>query len=95
LEAEWNVYIEEDKSLYFHGRSLKIKMNNSSDSKDMSSLPLMDVCEIMLVVNNDYRPDCPWKMPDFDDDDQPRCTLNSISIGDNYELDEVEFEGCV
>jgi hypothetical protein len=93
LETEWNDYIEEYKSLCFYGRSRKRNMNNSTDSKDMPSLPSMDVCEIMLV-DNDYQPDCPWKMPDFDDDDQPRCTLNKVSIGDN-QLDDVEFEGGV
>ena len=70
-------------------------MNNSTDSEDMPSLPSMDVCETMLVNNDYYQPDCPWKMPDFDDDDQPRRTLNRVSMGDNYELDGVEFEGGV
>jgi hypothetical protein len=93
LETEWNDYIEEYKSLYFYGRSRKRKMQNSTDSKDMPSLPSMDVSEIMLVDDDDYQPDCPWKMLDFDDDEQPRGTLNRVSRGNNYELDEVEFEG--
>jgi hypothetical protein len=95
LEAEWSDYIEDYKSLNFYGRSRKRKMNNSTDSEDMPSLPSMDVCETMLVNNDYYQPDCPWKMPDFDDDDQPRRTLNRVSMGDNYELDGVEFEGGV
>jgi hypothetical protein len=70
-------------------------MNKSTDREDMPSLPSMDVCEIMLVDDDDYQPDCPWKMPDFDDDDQPRCTLNRVSLGNYYESDEVEFEGGV
>jgi hypothetical protein len=69
LEAEWSDSIEECKSLYFNGRSRKRKMNNSTDSKDMPSLPSIDVCEIMLVEDDDYQPDCPWKMLGFNDDD--------------------------
>jgi hypothetical protein len=75
LEADWKGYIEEYESLYFCGKSRKRKRNNSMDQRDMPTLPSMDACQIMLVNDDDYQPDCPWKMSDFDDDDQPRHTL--------------------
>ncbi len=61
MESEWNDYIEEYYLLYFFGRSRKRKLNDGTDPKDMPSLPTMDVSEIMLVDNEDYQPDCPWK----------------------------------
>jgi len=92
LESEWNDYIEEYNSLCFSGRSRKRKLNNSTDPKDMPSLPTMDVSEIMLVDDEDYQPDCPWKTFDYNDDDKPRKNLNRVSYG-NDDLDDEEIEG--
>ncbi len=92
LESEWNDYFEEYNLLYFSGRSRKRKLNNGVDPKDMSSLPTMDVSEIMLVDDEDYQPDCPWKTFDYNDDDKPRKNLNRVSYG-NDDLDDEEIEG--
>jgi hypothetical protein len=69
----------------------KRKRNNSSDREDMPSLLSMDVSEIILVDGDEYQPDCPWRMSDFNDDDQPRHTSNRFSLGNYYDLDEGEF----
>ncbi len=92
MESEWNQYIEEYKSLYFSGRSRKRKLNDGTDHEDMPSLPTMDISEIMLVDDEDYQPDCPWKTFDNDDNDKPICNLNRVSYG-NDDQDDGEIEG--
>jgi hypothetical protein len=72
LGSEWNNYIEEYNLLYFPGRSRKRKLSDGTDPKDMPSLPTMDVSEIMLVDDEDYQPDCPWKTFDNNNNDKPR-----------------------
>jgi len=84
LESEWNEYIEEYKLMYFSGKgSRKRKSTNGTNPQEMPTLPSMDVSEIMLVDDEDYEPDCPWKMFDNDDDHRPRQNLNRVSYGNN------------
>ncbi len=78
--------------MYFFGRSRKRKLNNGTDPKDMPSLPTMDVSEMMLVDDEDYHPDCPWKTFDNNDNDEPRQNLNRVSY-DNDDWDDREIEG--
>jgi hypothetical protein len=60
----------------------------------MPFLLSINASEIMLVDNDDYQPDCPWKTSDFDDDEETRHTLNrGVSVGNNYDLDKGEFKG--
>jgi hypothetical protein len=94
LESEWNDYIEEYNLLYFSGRSRKRKLNNGMDPEDMPSLSTKNVSEMMLVNNEDYQPDCPWKMFDNNEIDEPRQNLNRVSYG-NDKWDNGEIEGCV
>ncbi len=56
-------------------------MNDGTDPKDMPPLATMNVSEIMLVDNEDYQPDCPWKTFDNNDNDKPRRNLNRVSHG--------------
>ncbi len=73
--------------MYHFGRSRKRKLNNSTDQEDMPALPSMNVSEIMLVDDNDYQPDYPWKTYDFNDDDLSIQNLNRVSFGNNDDLD--------
>jgi hypothetical protein len=84
LEAEWNVYIEDNNSLYFYQRSRKRKLSYSTDSEEMPPLPPpMQALEIRLNDNDDYMPDCPWKQYEFDYDSSSDQCINKISIGGN------------
>jgi hypothetical protein len=58
----------------------------------MLSLPRIDVSEIMLVDNEGYQPDCPWKTFDNNDNAKPRQNLNKVSFGNN-DWDDREIEG--
>ncbi len=80
MESEWNEYIEEYEYMYFLGKgSRKMKSNNGTDPQEMPTLPSMDVSEIMLVDDEDYEPDCPWKIFGNDDDHWPQQNLNRVS----------------
>ncbi len=46
-----------------------------------------------MVDNEDYQPDCPWKMFDNNDNDKPRQNLNRVSYGNN-DWDDREIEGA-
>jgi hypothetical protein len=93
LESEWNEYIEENESMYFSDKgSRKKKSNNGTNPQEMPTLPSMVVSEIMLVDDEDYEPDCPWKMFDNNDDDRPQQSLNRVSYGNN-DSDSDGFEG--
>jgi hypothetical protein len=68
-------------------------LNYGTDPKDMLSLPTMDASKIMLVDNEDYQPDCPWKTFVNNDNDDPRQNLKRVSY-ENYDWDDGEIGGA-
>ncbi len=62
LKAEWIVYVKDYKWTNCYCTNRKRKRNDRVCPENMPALPLMDLFEIMLDGDDDFEPDCPWKM---------------------------------
>ncbi len=84
MEAEWIVYVEDYKWTNRYCTNRKRKWNDRLCPENMPALPLMDLFEIMLDRDDDFEPDCSWKMYGKLDEESISSRNNSNRVSMEY-----------